>query len=263
MTVEPLTQPSKAQSVFGAARWNVRVLASGVRGMGNEVWVWWNGITKFEPTNDQTSQPTTDIFSQGYKAASVTATSEDVNVEGLAKGVRGQSGVVPLDPGTKIVRSKRRLIGEDNEITLMYWRSDELDEDTAIVQTFSVTWKDVGGSMEDHQKYTADLKGIGAPDLVQRPVSQVSTLKVEAGVTEFTITVDGQVATIDNSPAASALAVQAALEALTNLNPGDVEVTSLSATGGTMFLVVFLRAVGAVSAVKTTGTGAVTLADPQ
>ena len=161
---EMLTQPeSGGLSTFKAARWNVQVNTGTAT---TPEWVWWNGISKFEPSQDPTMQDDTDIFSDGFKSQQVTATSEDVMVEGLIKGLRSSSGL-PVDPGAAFVRAKRREVGEENEIQLRYWRSDDL-EPMCIVQNFAVGWKDVGGTNEDLQKFTADLKGRGKPTLVAK-----------------------------------------------------------------------------------------------
>lgn len=160
-----LTQPSSGDlSTFKAARWNVQV-NTGTKAL--PVWTWWNGISKFDPTQDPTLQDDTDINSRGYKSQQVTATSEDASVEGLIKGLRAATAL-PVDPGAAFVRAKRRKVGEDNEVQLRYWRSDALDE-KATVQNFAVSWKDVGGTNEDLQKFTADLKGRGAPREEDKP----------------------------------------------------------------------------------------------
>ena len=166
---DTLRQPSSGKlSTFKAARWNVQVLTAGTEETGT--WTWWNGISKFDPSQDPTLQDDTDINSRGFKSQLVTATSEDVAVEGLIKGLKALSDI-PVDPGAAFVRSKRRQVGEDNVITLRYWRDDELD-DQAVIQRFATSWKDVGGSNEDLQKFTADLKGRGEPTLVDRPLDE-------------------------------------------------------------------------------------------
>lgn len=230
MTNPLLKQPeSGSLSTFKAARWNVQV-NTGTYDV--PVWVWWNGISKFEPSQDPTMQDDTDIFADGFKSQQVTATSEDVSVEGLIKGLRSVSGL-PVDPGAAYVRAKRREVGEENEIQLRYWRSDDLDAD-AVIQNFAVGWKDVGGTNEDLQKFTADLKGRGKPTLVPKPTDPASFLVTFAGgpftAGTWEATVDGQTAT-GLAFGISSAALKTALEALSTVGAGKATVTGSMAAG--------------------------------
>ena len=256
MAESVLVQPeSSGLSTFSAARWNVKVLIDGTYGEGDEVWAWVNGLNKFEPTQDPTNQDDTDIFSRSFKSSLVTATSEDVSMEGMVKG-RKSAGIVVVDPGLAFIRSKRHLVGEDNIITLMYWRRDTLQE-TAIVQTFSVAWKDVGGGIEDLQKFTADCKGRGAPLVVPAPVETRMILTVPEAVTEMVITLNGEDATVDCDPNPTAATIRTALELLAGVLPGDVSVSG--PTGGPFSLQIKVP----VTELEVAGTGGTpTLTDP-
>lgn len=226
-----LEQPeSGALSTFKAARYAVQV-NTGTPGV--PVWTWWNGLSKFEPSADPTMQDDTDIFSDGFKSQLVTATSLDVSAEGLIKGLR--SGIsLPVDPGAAFVRSKQFLVGEENVIQVRYWRTDELDAQ-AVVQNFAVSYKDVGGSNEDLQKFTADLKGRGKFSLVAKPgatpqvklISFNSATAITAGT--WTLTINGETATGLAFGITSA-ALKTAIEALTVV-AGTVTVTGTVATG--------------------------------
>lgn len=217
MTVKPLVQPEGSElSTFNAAQWNVKIVDES----GDLLWL--NGLTKFEPSQDQTMQDDTDIFSRGYKSQQVTATSEDVSIEGLIKGPKSL-GVAQVDPGLAYLRSKRQKVGEANVVTLVYWRADTL-QDYATQQNFAVGWKDVGGSQEDLQKFTADLKGRGAPKQVPVPSMVTKKLVISGTATSITVTVDGQATSAVTT--INAANIQAAIEALSNVDPGDAEVTS-------------------------------------
>lgn len=165
---EPLIPPSSGGlSTYRAANWAVQVDTTPT---GEEpTWEFWRGISKFDPSQDPTMQDDTDIDSGGFKSQQVTATSLDIAVEGLFKGVRGVDGVTPLNPGCAYVRSLRLKVGIENELHLRFWRTDGL-ESSAWEHYFAVGWKDVGGSNEELQKFTADLKGRGKPKEIAKPV---------------------------------------------------------------------------------------------
>lgn len=226
-----LEQPeSGALSTFKAARYAVQV-NTGTTAL--PVWTWWNGLSKFEPSADPTMQDDTDIFSDGFKSQMVTATSLDVSTEGLIKGLRAGTAL-PVDPGAAFVRSKQFEVGEDNVIQLRYWRTDELDSQ-AIVQSFAVNYKDVGGSNEDLQKFTADLKGRGKFVKVAKPgaapqvklISFNSATAITAGT--WTLSINGETATA-LAWNITAAALKTAIEALAIVT-GTVTVTGTVATG--------------------------------
>jgi hypothetical protein len=230
-----LKQPSSGNlSTFKAARWSVQV-NTGTKAA--PIWTWWNGLSKFEPTQDPTMQDDTDIGSDGFKSQQVTATSEDVSAEGLIKGLRSVSGL-PVDPGALFVRGKRRKVGEDNEVQLRYWRTDDMEAE-ATIQNFAVGWKDVGGSNEDLQKFTADLKGRGAPTFVAKPSTGPFTRSLAFVGGPFTAGTFALV--INDEPLApvfgvTAAALKSAIEGLTSIT-GTVNVTG-SVAGG--FAIEFL-----------------------
>lgn len=205
MTAPILKQPSSGGlSTFRAAEYSVQVNTTPDE--ATPTWVWWYGISKFDPTADPTMQDDTDIGSGGFKSQQVTATSLDISVEGLFKGLRGEDGVVPLDPGTAYVRSKRFKVGVENEVHLRYWRNDGVPD--YIEHHFTAAWKDVGGGIEDLQKYTVDMKGRGEPTVLEtKPVdidgdgvaddivTTTFTLDGDTTAGSWTITVDGETLT--------------------------------------------------------------------
>lgn len=215
MTAPILKQPSSGGlSTFRAAEYSVQVNTT--PDAATPTWVWVYGISKFDPTADPTMQNDTDIGSGGFKSQQVTATSLDIAMEGLFKGVRGSDGTVPLDPGVAYLRSKRFLVGINNEVHVRYWRNDGVPD--AIEHHFTCAWKDVGGSIEDLQKFTAELKGRGAPKLISKPADAnadgladvvVSSVITLAGTTAtggtFGLTVDGTAVTVPYNVVAAAL----------------------------------------------------------
>lgn len=191
MSYPILKQPSSGGlSTFRAAEYSVQVNTT--PDAAEPTWVWVFGISKFDPTADPTMQDDTDIGSGGFKSQQVTATSLDITMEGLFKGVRGEDGVVPLDPGVAYLRSKRFKVGVENEVHLRYWRNDGVPD--AIDHHFTCAWKDVGGGIEDLQKFTADLKGRGEPSIISKPADADSDL-VEDQVTSSIVTLGGTTAT--------------------------------------------------------------------
>lgn len=258
MTETILAQPeSTGLGIFSAAKWNIQVLISGSVDL-DPVWAWVWGPSKFEPTNDQTSQDTTDIHSDGYKSSTVTSTSEDVTMEGLVKGPR-VAGEVTVGEGLALIRSKRREVGDDNVITLRYWRKDQLDAD-AVIQEFSVSWKDVGGTNEDNQKFTADLKGQGKPRFVERPKQYAKVLTVPATITSIILKLGGVDAPpIDNDPLAAAVTVGAGIVGHVDFEVGDVLVDG---PAGGPWTVTFAKDPGSLAFGTNVGTGTPTWADP-
>ncbi|SRR6266702_492106 len=192
MTVPILKQPSSGGlSTFRAAEYSVQVDTT--PDSATPTWTWWYGISKFDPTADPTMQDDTDIGSGGFKSQQVTATSLDIAVEGLFKGVRGVDGVVPLDPGAAYVRSKRFQVGIANEVHLRYWRNDGVPD--YIEHHFSCGWKDVGGGIPDLQKYTVDMKGRGKPIILSSKPVDADQDNVEDQVISSIITLGGTTAT--------------------------------------------------------------------
>lgn len=169
MTAPLLPPSSGGLSTYRAANWAVQVNTT--PGAGSPTWEWWRGISKFDPSQDPTMQDDTDIDSDGFKSQQVTATSLDIAVEGLFKGVRGLDGTVPLNAGCAYVRSLRFEVGVDNELHMRFWRTDSLDTQ-AYEHRFAVGWKDVGGTNEELQKFTADLRGRGKPVMITKPVDE-------------------------------------------------------------------------------------------
>lgn len=166
MTAPLLPPSSGGLSTYRAANWAVQVNTTPEA--ETPTWVFWRGISKFDPTQDPTMQDDTDIDSGGFKSQQTTATSLDAAVEGLFKGVRGVDGVTPLNPGCAYVRSLRLQVGIENELHMRFWRTDDLDPE-AVEHHFAVGWKDVGGSNEELQKFTCDLKGRGRPLTIAKP----------------------------------------------------------------------------------------------
>lgn len=152
-------------STFKASRWAVQVNTG-----TNETptWTWWRGISRFQPTQNPTLQDDTDIDSDGFKSQMVTATSDDITVEGLIKGTKAAS-TITVDPGAAFVRAKRFEVGEDNVIQLRYWRTDDLDPQSTI-NSYAVSWQDQGGTNEELQRFTATLTGRGKPVREARPL---------------------------------------------------------------------------------------------
>lgn len=215
MTVPILKQPSSGGlSTFRAAEYSVQIDTT--PDATDPTWTWWYGISKFDPTADPTLQDDTDIGSGGFKSQQVTATSLDIAIEGLFKGLRGVDGVVPLDPGAAYARSKRFEVGVNNEVHLRYWRNDGVPD--AIEGHFTCAWKDVGGGIVDLQKYTVDMKGRGKPLIIPKPVDAdqdnvadqvISSIITLGGTTatggHFILTVDGVAITVPYNTAASPL----------------------------------------------------------
>lgn len=88
----------------------------------------------------------------------------------------------------------------------------------------------------------------GSVDSVQE--SEVQTVTVSA--TSFTLTYDGETTASLTTASTDGAEVQAALEALSNVSPGDLEVTG--ADGGP-YVVTFDESLGDVPAITGTGTG--------
>lgn len=166
MTAPLLPPSSGGLSTYRAANWAVQVNTT--PDGETPTWEFWRGISKFDPSQDPTMQDDTDIDSDGFKSQQVTATSLDVAVEGLFKGVRGVGGVTPLNPGCAYVRSLRLEVGIANELHMRFWRTDDMDA-LGWEHHFAVGWKDVGGTNEELQKFTADLKGRGKPLAIAKP----------------------------------------------------------------------------------------------
>ena len=165
MTAPLEPESSGGLSTFKASRWAVQVNTGTPE---TPEWTWWRGISRFQPTQNPTLQDDTDIDSDGFKSQSVTATSDDLTIEGLIKGTRAASALV-VDPGAAFVRAKRFEVGPDNEVQLRYWRTDELD-DQATVNSYAVSWQDQGGTNEELQRFSATLTGRGKPVRTARPL---------------------------------------------------------------------------------------------
>ncbi|MFE7746871.1 phage tail tube protein [Nocardia sp. NPDC057455] len=209
---------------FRAAEWAVQVNTGTVASPNYE---WLRGLSKFEPVNDATMQDDTDIDSGGYGSELVTAQKLNVNAEGLVKGERSASTVVP-DPGVAFLRAKGKNLGYDNIVQLRYWRTDDLPE--AYEHFFAVKWSDVGGGNADLQKFTATLSGRGEPTAIAKPqATDVNEIQLITVVGDPTA--GGYVLGVLGDPTSSIAynaadtAVEAALEALPSVGTGNVTVS--------------------------------------
>jgi hypothetical protein len=160
---------SNVLSTFRAAEWAVQVNTGTA---ATPEWTWVNGLDKFEPSNTPVMQDDTDLYSDAYKSQIATAQALDVAMSGKFKGVKGTDGTVPLDPGLAHIREAGKDVGDDNIVHVRYWRTDDLDE--AYEHFFGVNWKDVGGSIEALQTFTATLTGRGKPKAVAKPTEPVT-----------------------------------------------------------------------------------------
>lgn len=194
-------------------------------------WVNVKGLSSVQPVFVTAEQDDTDIDSEGF--ASMIATGLAYSIEGGCKRKGDNTtGTLIDDPGQAILRRKGRRTGVDNIVTARIYRRDSLPD--AYKCDHTVKWTDTAaGDPNALQQSTFTLSGRGKPEEIAKPVTGAKVTKVitrsAATGGSFPLTVDGQ--TTGNVPwNATALQVQSALEALTNVGEGNVIVTG--AAGG-------------------------------
>lgn len=228
---------SSSLFTFRAAEWAVQI---NIGTFGSPVWAFLRGLSKFEPQNDPTMQDDSDIDSDGYKSELVTAQKLNVNFEGLLKGEKPGSTVIP-DPGMAFMRAKGKEKGYDNIVELRYWRTDDVDE--AFSHRFALKFTDVGGSNEDLQKVSGTLSGRGKPTPITKPVAisvnEIQSLTFPNGATGGTfklklLAAETAALTFSTLDAAT---LQTALTGLASIGTGNATVTGSNAAGYTITFV--------------------------
>jgi hypothetical protein len=193
-------------------------------------WVNVKGLSSIQPMFVTSEQDDSDIDSEGF--ASAIATGLAYSIEGGCKRKGDNTAGYVDDPGQSILRRKGRRTGAANVVTARIYRKDALPD--AYKCDHTVKWTDTAaGDVNALQQSTFTLTGRGKPEEIAKPVAGALVTKIytrsAATAGTFTLTVDGQ--TTGNLPwNATALQVQSALEALTNVGEGNVIVTG--AAGG-------------------------------
>jgi hypothetical protein len=180
-------------------------------------------------------QDDSDIDQQGF--ASAIATGLAYSIEGACKR-KGDtsSGSYVDDPGQAILRRRGRKTGLDNIVTARIYRKDALPD--AYKCDHTVKWTDTAaGDVNALQQSTFTLTGRGKPEEISKPVRGALVTKIitRSAATAGTFTLSVVTATSTEVTGAlpwnaTALQVQAALEALVNVGESNVSVTG--APGG-------------------------------
>lgn len=221
-------------------------------------WVRVKGLSSVSPIFEGVEQDASTIDDEGYSRTIVTGLG--FRIEGSGKRKNDDNPGFVDDPGQDILRRKGRKTGNENYVDARIYRRDDIDE--AHQCEVSVKWTDSpAGDVNALQEFSFTLGGQGKPEEIAKPTVGVSVTKTitrsAATAGTFTLTVDGQ--TTSTLPwNATALAIQSALEGLSTVGEGNVEVTG--SVGGP-FTAVFSVAVPAMSGTGTslTPSGTITI----
>ncbi|OZE88032.1 hypothetical protein CH304_00230 [Rhodococcus sp. 15-649-1-2] len=221
-------------------------------------WTRVRALSSVQPMFVTSEQDDSTIDDEGF--ASMIATGLAYSIEGSCKRQGDNTNGFVDDPGQDFLRKKGRKTGYDNIVTARIYRRDALPD--AYRCDHTVKWTDTAaGDVNALQQSTFTLSGRGKPEEIAKPTTGASVTKVisrsAATAGTFTLTVDSQ--TTSALPwNATALQVQSALEALSNVGEGNVTVTG--AVGGA-WTAKFSVAVTVVSGIGTslTPSGTITV----
>lgn len=206
--------------------WKLEVLDS-----DGTTWVHVKGLTSVSAVFAGAMQDDSDIDSDGYASQISTGQAFSIPFSGKRKG----DNMVTLvdDPGQDILRRKGRKTGSENIVVARIYRRDSLPD--AYQCECAVEWTDAAANDPNAlQEFSGTLWGRGKPEEIAKPGSAntVKTFTVTGGPTggTWTVTADGQTTTTLPRNV-TALQLQSALEALTNVGEGNVIVTGTAATG--------------------------------
>lgn len=226
-------------------------------------WVPVYGCSSLNAMFVTSEQDDSDIDQGGF--ASAIATGLAYSIEGACKR-KGDtsSGSYVDDPGQALLRRKGRRTGLDNIVTARIYRKDALPD--AYKCDHTVKWTDTAaGDVNALQQSTFTLTGRGKPEEIAKPVRGALVTKIitrsaaTAGTFTISVVTAAGTQTTGNLPwNATALQVQSALEALTNVGEGNATVTGAAGGAWTAY---FSVAVTSVTGVGTslTPSGTITI----
>lgn len=207
------------------------------------------GLSSVSPVFAGAMQDDSDIDSEGFASQIPTGQAFSIPFSGKRKGEDDASFVD--DPGQNILRQRGRKTGKDNFVNARIYRRDDLPD--AYGCECAIEFTDAAASDPNAlQEFSGTMWGRGKPEDIAKPSTGASTTKTftitgaPTGGT-WTVTADGQT-TSTIAYNATKVAVQAALEGLSNVGEGNVTVTGTASAG---FVCVFSKTLTTVTAAHT------------
>lgn len=216
---------SSSLFTFRAAAWGVQI---NIGTPSSPIWTFLRGLSKFEPKQDPKMADDTDIDSDGWESELVAAQKLNIDVEGLVKGEKSTSLVIP-DPGVSHLRKLGKEKGYENIAHLRYWRLDDINE--AYEHYFALKYSDAGGGNADLQKFSATLSGRGKPTEISKPqatdVNEIQSITIVGTATGGTAKLGflGQPTGSLTLGTLTVTALETALTGLSTIGTGNVAVS--------------------------------------
>ena len=194
----------------------------------SDVWVAVKGLSSVSPVFAGSMQDDSDIDSDGFGSQIATGQAFSIPFSGKRKYESATD-----DPGQDILRRRGRKKGQENFVMARIYRRDALPD--AYQCECSLEFTDSAASDPNGlQEFTGTLWGRGEPEEISKPsdASTTKTFTVTGSPTggTFTVTVDGQT-TGALARNISAAQFQSALEALSTVGEGLVDVTGDTVAG--------------------------------
>lgn len=236
----PLTPPSSVDKAATLARnWGIQVNTGT---SGSPVWEWISGITSFEAPVTKTRQEAGDINFGAWGGQIATEMNWTATIGILPKlDAAGEP-----DPAVEYLRACGLETGVLGMAEIRYWRLD--GHPHAYQGKGDVEFSLAGGDKTALYAANCTIAGYGGLVAIEKPdavvVTKTFTITGSPTGGTFTATVDTKV-TNTLAHNVTAAQFQSALEALTTVGEGNVEVTGSAATA---FVVKFSIAVTTVTA---------------
>lgn len=226
-------------------------------------WTKVRALSSVQPMFVTSEQDDSTIDDEGF--ASAIATGLAYSIEGSCKRQGDNTAGFVDDPGQDFLRKKGRKTGYDNIVTVRIYRRDGLPD--AYMCDHTVKWTDTAaGDVNALQQSTFTLTGRGKPQEIAKPTAGALVTKVitrsaaTAGTLTLTVVTAASTETTGALPwNATAMQIQAALEALVNVGEGNVIVTGAAGGAWTAKFSVLVTAMSGVgTALTPAGTITVT-----
>lgn len=210
-------------------------------------WVEILGISEFNPSDAQSTEDDSTVATGAHGSQFPIGQQFVAEIKGFVMGEQ-VGGVYTVDPGLGKLLDCAKSYGFAGIAHIRYWRTDGDPEARAVYTTTEVKKDNVKAPAL--ATWSGTLTGRGAPVVITKPTGSITKIvTIGSGVTEYTVTVDGQ--TTASISTMTSAALRTALEALSNVGAGNVTVTGSS--GGPL-TVEFSVPVTVVTASGTGGT---------
>lgn len=127
------------------------------------VWVRVRGVSDFSPSEDPSTEDTSDYDSRGWKSETVTAMGWGAELTVERKQVVAAAAPATYDPGQEFLRLHSVQMGVDNVIEVRYYEVNGTSgpKVQAYQGSVGVRWAEQGGGMDGKSTAKVTLGGQG------------------------------------------------------------------------------------------------------